>query len=281
MSDPGRGPVGFVERYSSWTGRAWLEVDGEGRSSRVAAIGPGYAAARRERAARWPEVPWTADWSDGTFEPAPWGLPAHLVTVGCAAAWAAVIGLAAAWGGGGPAVIAVAAGAWPALRLQDHASLTAAGVRLGPAWAARVPWPDVRRVGLLRQGRRVRLWVLTSTGGGVVDVPPALAGAVRARARRRSGLRVEDGDGGAELRYARWVAAADGVPWGLLVATAAVMPFAASPFAVALWGGLAVAVAGALGAAVHARGSGWGAGAVFWSTVAYGVVLAGVALLAR
>ena len=55
-------------------------------------------------------------------------------------------------------------------------------------------------------------------------------------------------------------------------------PLAPDPFHVLFVGGLVCVALGALGAAVEARGTGWGAGAVAWSMVVYAVVLAALAL---
>lgn len=273
-------PIAFVERCSRWTGRAWLEVHAAGGVARRAA-GPGYREARDRLRRSHPFVPWSADWGDGTFDPAPWGLPGHPVAVGAAGLAASGVTAAALAGGPLAAAGAAALALAPFLRLLDHASVTAAGIRLGPAWAARIGWADVERVGLHAAGGRTRVWFTSRYGGAVVDVPPAVAPAVRARLRRFSGLPPELGDGGADLRYARGWAAATGVPWGVALGTALACPLAADPFAVAFAGGLVATALGALGAATTARGSGWGAGAVFWSTVAFAVVLAGVAIGGR
>ncbi len=270
-------PTGFVERHSSWTGRAWLEIDGPG--ARVP-VGPGYAAERRRLQAAFPLRPWTADWSDGTFPPAPGGVPAYPALLASGVALAAAV-VAAGRAGVGPAVAVAVAGLWPALRLLDHASITPAGIRLGPPWALRVGWGEVERVGLHVADGRARLWAITRYGGGVVDVPPVLAPAVRARLRRRSGLPVESTDGGLDLRYARWRPAAAGIPLGALAGALVGAPLAADPFGVLFVGGLVAAALGALDGAVTARATGWGVGAVAWSTVAFGVALAALAIGSR
>jgi hypothetical protein len=271
-------PSGFVERYSSWTGRAWLEVDGPGL--RVEA-GPGYREARRRWREEWPHCPWAAEWGDGTFEPAPVGRPLYPVLL--AALALAVAATSAAGVALGPAAAVATAGAvaWPLLRLVDHASVTASGIRLGPAWATRVAWPDVERVGLHVTAGRARLWAVTRFGGAVVDVPPALAPAVRARVRRLAGVTPEVGDGALDLRYARWRAAAAGIPAGVAAGALAAAPLAPDPFRVLFVAALVVTALGALEGAVTARATRWGAGAVAWSTLSFAVVLAALAIGTR
>ncbi len=267
-----------MERYSSWTGRAWLE--GADPGARVP-LGPGYGARRERLKEEAPFRPWASDWSDGTFEPAPFGLPLYPVL---AVGFLLAVGLVAAgtWAAGAPGALAAGVcSAWPLLRLLDHASFTGAGIRLGPPWAARVAWTDVDRVGLESSGGRATVWVITRFGGAAVDVPPVLAPAVRARIRRLGGAPAEKVGGGLDLRYARWRPAAVGIPVGLTAGTLLAAGFTPEPFTVLFVGGLVVLALGALEAAVAARATGWGAGAVAWSTVVYAIVLAALALGTR
>ncbi|MEZ4239701.1 MAG: hypothetical protein R3F59_26805 [Myxococcota bacterium] len=58
----------------------------------------------------------------------------------------------------------------------------------------------------------------------------------------------------------------------------AAAPFTPWPFAVLLAGGAVACGLGLLAAAVHARATGWGTGAVGWLTLLYALVLALVTL---
>jgi hypothetical protein len=264
-------PRGFVERYSPWTGRAWLEVVG---TPRTVPFGPGYGAVKKGLRAEWPDRPWESDWMDGTFEAAPWGRPLWPVLGAAAVGAGATIAAATAFGGGPAAVATAAVFAWPLLRLLDHVSVNDKGIRVGPAWSLRIPWSEVEAVGL-SEGL---LWVRGVHHGAAAHVPPALAPVVRARIRRFGGLSADRTDGGQITRYARFRAAAAGLPPGVLVGVLAAMALHPEPFRVLFVGGLVVVALAALGAAAEARATGWGAGSVFWLTVVHGIALAAFAI---
>lgn len=266
----------LIERYDPWTGRAWLEV--RGTAPRRIPIGPGYAARRAALRRAWPDRPVDADWSDGRFWASPLGWPPYPVVVGgWLVAALAVAGGAAVAGGTGAAAVAVAA-AWPLVRLLDAVHVGRRGVRVGPPWALVVPWHDVQDVGLHRIGRSVHVWVRTRTGAASGTVPPVLVPAVKARIRRLGGLAPTAGDGGLDVRYARWRAAANGLPWGVLAASVAAAFVVADPWPVLGAGLLVVAGLALLGAAVEARAGGWGTGAVLWLALLYAVVLAALSI---
>ncbi|MCB9686850.1 MAG: hypothetical protein H6738_13000 [Alphaproteobacteria bacterium] len=266
----------LTERYDPLTGRAWLEV--RGTPPRTVPIDEGYGAEREQLRAAWPDRPWHADWHGGTFWPSPWGRPPLVVLLAAVTlACAATVGAGWLVGPWGAVAVALAA-SWPLLRLLDHASITARGIRLGSFWSMRTPWHEVEAAGVASEGRARTLWVRGRLGAASASVPPVLVPAIRARIRRLGGLEVTDGDGGLDVRYARWRQAALGLPWGALLGTAATLPFVSAPWRVATVGLLVTCGLGALGASIEARATGWGTGAVGWLTVTYAVVLAALTL---
>jgi hypothetical protein len=268
----------FRETYDPWTGRAWLDIVGPKPERQR--IGPGYGAVRRELRARFPDRPFDADWDDGRYWPAPYGWPiGPALTAALALAVAAIAG-AALLGGPWAAFGVAALVGWPTLRLLDGVEVRADGIRVGPPWAAKVAWYHVEQVGIVGS----TVWVRTKYGGGSGTVPPVLVPAVRARIRRLSGLDLVvrptssvrgDGDGGLDARYASWRAAATGIPWGVGLGAAVAAWLTPDPWAVLDAAGAVVVGLALLGGAVHARGTGWGVGAVLLLTALY----AGIALL--
>lgn len=258
---------GFVERYSSWTGRAWLEI--RGTQPRRLPIRAGYGDVRAELRSRHPGRPFTAEWSDGQFPPAPFGGPAYpalVVAWGLAAAAAAAAAVA-----GGPVAAGVAwvAVSWPLLRLLDAVRMRRSGLRVGPVWASTTPWHEVLEVGVWRR----RLWVRTQRGGATAFVPGPLVPAMRARLRRLGALELVERPPGTDQRYAIWREVAPGVPWGILTGSVIAMWWTADPWATLAVGLLVVAGTALLGAVVEARASGWGAGGVGWLTVLHALVV--------
>ena len=266
---------GFAEHYSVWTGAAWLEVAGPGW--RIA-MGDGYAADRALVREHLADRPFTSDWAAGRFPAAPFGLPAG-AALGAGLGLVLAAGMAGAWVAGPAAgVVLVLAAAWPLGRLRDALVLGERGVRLGPPWAPRVPWKEVDAVRFRRGRRSSRIWIRTRRGGAVATVPTVLLPAVRARLWRLAGLRLEEGTEGLDERYDRWRGPASGIPWGVLAGTAAVAWVTPVPWTALTAGLLVMAATTLLGAAVEARATGWGAGTVLWSTLAYAVVLAAISL---
>lgn len=266
---------GFAERYDRWTGRAWLIVRGPGW--RVP-IGDGYAEARAALRAALPGVPFTSDWARGRFPSAPGGLPPDLAFVGGATvAGLLAAGVAARMDAAAGVAVALAA-LWPLARLRDAVVITRDGLRAGPPWAASAPWHEVESVRAELRGRQARISVRSRSGGGFATVPAVLLPALRARLWRLGGVRLVVGPAGLDEVYDRWRAPATGIPWGILVGTAAIAWAVPAPWTALTAGLLAMAGTALLGAAVEARATGWGSGAVLWSTGAYGVVLAALAL---
>jgi hypothetical protein len=272
-------PHVFWERYSDWTGRAWLDIEGAGgvRLYRQP-IGPGYGELRRTLQERFPGRPWQADWSGGHFPAAPFGAPLGLILLSGALAWMGVLSAAGLWGGGGPALAVAAVGAWPLARWVDGVSVLADGIRVGPPWALVVPWHEVQRVGVYRAGREMRVWMVHRLGASSGSVPEPLLPALRAQLLRRGGLELELSSGGLDVRYALWRAAAAGLPWGVVAGTVLGAPLSSDPWQVLLAGGLVAAGLALLGAAVEARATGWGMGAVGWLTLLHALLLGLVAM---
>jgi hypothetical protein len=265
--------LAFHERYDRWTGRAWLEVQGPGW--RIP-IGPGYGEARRALRDRFADRPWSADWEDGAFPQAPGGFPVDLATAAATLVVAALASLVAYAIGPTAALLVAVAGSWPASRLRDGVVIRRTGIRIGPPWTPFVPWHELRTVKIAAGRRRARVWALP--GGAIGTVPAALVPALRARVWRLGGLALDAAPDGLDDTYERWRAPSVGIPWGLLVGTVIAAVNAVDPWPILTAGVLAMAATGLLSAAVEARSTGWGAGAVLWSTGAYGVVLTALAL---
>lgn len=258
------------ERYDPWTGRAWLEVR---PSLQRFPMGPGYAEVRRALREKWPDRPFDADWADGRFSPSPFGRPVGpvvvLATVGLVAL---VIGAGAALGPTG-AIAVGALGIGPVVRLLDAVDVSRRGLRVGPPWALVVPWHEVERVGIAQRGRTAELWMVGRRGASTGTIPAVLIPAVRARIRRMGGLDVARGDGGLDVRYARWRAPAAAIPWGVGLATLIGAAGSGTPWAILGLGGLVTLALVLLGAAVEARATGWGTGAIGWLTILYALLL--------
>lgn len=267
--------VGFHERFDTWTGRAWLEVRGPGWSVPMA---DGYGAVRSDLRRWFPDRPFDADWSAGRFAPAPLGMPGDAVFL--AAGCAVVAAAAAAASAGGPSwgLAVGAACAWPAVRLRDSVVVRSQGLTVGPPWAGAVPWHSVRSVQFARSGRGVRVWARTEAGATSATTPLVLLPALRARLRRVGGIELVERDPDLDLAYERWRGPAWAIPWVLLLGSAGWAVVSPEPIRALTAGLLATAATAALGAAVHARATGWGAGGVAWGAVVYAVVLAAVAV---
>ncbi len=266
----------FAERVSPWSGAAWLEVEGPGwRVPIDADYGVSRAALRRALHA----VPFDADWQDGRFPARPLGLPEGVAMgVGLLAALAAVIAVAILAGPAGAVAVGVI-GAWPVVRLRDRVVVRDEGLVAGPPWAPSLPWHEVEgaQAALGRWGTRV--WVSSSRGVFAATLPTAIVPALRARLWRLGGVKLEDARlEGLDATYAVWRVPAAGIPWGLLVGTVCVAPWTGRPWVALLAGLTAMTGTALLGAAVEARGTGWGAGAVLWATLTYAVVLAALTL---
>lgn len=268
--------TGFVERFSPWTGRAWLVVLGPGWEIPLDA---GYGPVRRALREALPDRPFDADWADGRFPPAPLGLPSGLVFAGAALvvlslSMAVVLRL-----GLGPGVGVILAGLWPLGRLRVAVAVRREGLRVGPPWAPVIPWHEVGGVCVQRAGRSARVWLRGSRVAGRARVPAVLLPALRARLRRLGGMELEESVPTLDDRYAAALGPVTGIPWGLLVATAVglvVLPNHA--WTVLTAGVLASLGTAMLAAAVEARATGWGAGAVLYGTAMYALVLVAVAL---
>jgi len=265
----------LVERYDSWTGRAFLHVQGPGW--RVP-LRPGYGATRASLRRWLPDVPFASDWMDGRFPSIPVGLPGDLVlaTVGVAVAVAA---LTAGWQLGWPFGLGVALlAAWPLGRLRDGWVVRAEGVRAGPPWAPVVPWYEIESIHVVEGRRRAFLWTRGPGGGQAAAIPRALLPALRARVRRLGGLEILAGDADLDDRYWRWRAPAVGIPWGIGLGALLVAFATPIPWTILCAGALAMASTGLLGLVVVFRAEGWGFGGVLMGTILYGVVLATIGL---
>ena len=232
-----------------------------------------YGEIRANLRTWFPDRPFTADWADGRFPSARFGLPADLVFI-------VLLGLTLAGSMAVSALLGPLAGAavivgalWPLLRLRDSVVVREEGIRTGPVWAPMIPWHDVTGVGLLSGSRSARIWTESPRGSGVATLPSALIPALRARIRRLSGLEVSGKADGLDVRYGRWQAPAAGIPWGVLLGTCGSAFLVDSPWVVLNAGLLVMAALAMLSAAVEARATGWGAGGVFWFTGVYATVL--------
>lgn len=271
---------GFHERWSAWTGRGWTEVvvrvDAAGRQTRVAgrlAWGDGYGELRRALRAAFPRRPFDSDWSDGAIPSAPLGGPADAVLVAFGAMLVVAAGAVSFSAGPIAGGVVGLVGAWPVIRLRDRVEIRAEGLRIGPPWAAVVPWGRVEALRFRRVGRAVEVWSRTRDGSGRATVPIALLPALRGRLERVGGIVLSEAGFGLDDRYARWRGPAAGIPWGVLGGTLGVAAASPEPWRVALAGGLAALALGLLGASVEARATGWQFGGVAFATACYAVVL--------
>ncbi len=182
----------------------------------------------------------------------------------------------AAQSGWAPAGWALLLAGLPLLaRLRDSVEIGRAGMRIGPAWAPRLGWHEVKSVRWCRRGTGVTLWVSSSRGSPRATIPAVLLPAVRARTLRLGGIEIEQATfPDLDAHYGWLHGPASGLPWGILVGTAIGCSFLDSPWP-GLVAGLGLTGAAAmLAAAIEARVSGWGAGAVLWLVVLYGSALA-------
>ncbi|MFK7931581.1 MAG: hypothetical protein AB8H79_25600 [Myxococcota bacterium] len=261
--------TGLHERYSGWTGRAWLQVDGPGWRLPV---DQNYGEVRQQLREWLPDVPFTADWMDGRFPSAPAGLPGDLVFV----IGIIVVGLISGglgWRFGWYAGLAIAlVAAWPLGRLRDACVLRPEGLRAGPPWGGVVPWYEVEELRVRTGRRRVWLWA-RGRGVAAASIPAALLPAARARARRLGGLELIEADPDSDDRYQAWRAPAVGIPWGIGLGTALAAFFLPDPWMFVTAGALSMIATGLLGLVVVFRADGWGFGSVVMGTFLYGVVL--------
>lgn len=267
--------LGFHERFDGLTGRAWLEIVGPGWTIPMDAA---YGAVRKALREAFPDRPFTSDWADGRFPSAPGGWPPELAFgLGVIVAIGATVAIAASVGPLAGAAVAIACG-WPVGRLRDGVVVRRAGVRVGAAWAPMVPWHEVTSISAVIVGRRVVVRLVSDAIGGQAAIPPILLPALRARVWRIGGVAVDAAMDPLDWRYSRWRGPATGIPWGILAATLVITPFLAQPWRVLAAGLLATAATAMLGAAVEARATGWGSGAIAWSTGVYAVVLVAFSL---
>ncbi len=266
---------GFHEHFNTLTGRAWMTVEGPGWT---VPIDEEYGAIRADLRRWFSDRPFTADWSDGRFPSAYFGLPADLV-FGVVLIATLAASMALTWVMGTLAGAAVIAGAlWPLTRLRDCVVVREEGIRTGPVWSATVPWHAVIGVTHSSGLRSARVWIDSDRGSGVAAIPRSLVPALRGRIRRLGGIELADGADPVDTRYGRWQAPAAGIPWGVLFGTVIAAFFAESPWLVLNAGLLTMAALAMLAAAVEARATGWGAGGVFWFTGVYATVLLALAV---
>lgn len=261
------GVHGFVERYSAWTGYAWLEV--RGTPSRTLRIAKGYGELRTALRSEHPHLPFDSEWSDGHYPAAPFGLPLGPVAVAGWAVGGGLCVLAAGLVGTAGAMGAFLVSVWPLVRLTDAVTATSHGLRVGPPWAPLVPWHEVLEVRI--QGYRV--WVRAVRGGASAPMPRSLVPALRARLRRIGALQLVDGGPDTNMRYAVWRQVAPAIPWGVMAGTLAAAWLTPDPWRTVAVGLLVVAGTALLGAVIEARGSGWGGGGVFWLTLLHALLL--------
>jgi hypothetical protein len=264
---------GLHERYDRVTGAAFLDVLGPGvRIPMDSAYGPIRTALRAKLADR----PWTSDWQDGRFPSAPGGLPPDLATVGATLLAALLTGLAGFVAGPFGALVFAIAATWPIVRLRDSVRVTADGLSIGPPWAHRYGWHELTAVRMAKVGRSVRIWSLP--GGAAATVPVALVPVLKGRLWRLGGLSLEEAPDGLDAAYERWRGPASGLPWGVMAGTLVGSAFVADPWPIVVGGALITAATTLLGAAVEARATGWGTGAILAASGVYAVVLAAVAI---
>jgi len=271
--------LGFHERFDPWRGRVVLDVDGPGWSIPV---DEDYGALRSRLRTRFPDRPFTADWSlQGLFPglvagraPAP--MWAFSVAVALGLSWLTALVL-------GPWVAGVLALGmwWPLGRARASATVDAVGLRLGPSWAPRVPWHEVEAVGAEAVGSgAVRVVARSADGIQEVVLPAILLAPLRARLMRLGGLAVGAVPARLDGMYLRWLAVARGAPWGLLAAGLLAATWFDAPFVVLTITVVLSTAAALVGAAVQARVAGWRNGGIVWMTAAWGVLLLGALLAA-
>jgi len=261
---------GFTEHFSTWTGRAWVTIEGPGW--RVP-IGEGYGAVRANLRHWFPDRPYRSEWADGRFPPGRYGLPSDLVLV---LTGALVLGLSMGLSAGVAPMAGVGfmvASVWPMARLRDAVTVQEQGISVGPSWARRIPWHEVVSITHLEGGFGARVWVDTERGVGIAALPRVLLPAFRARILRLGGVELRDDLDAVSLRYATWQAPAAAAPWGVLLGTVVCAGLADRPWPILTAGLLVMAALAMLSAAIEARSTGWGAGGVFWFTGVYAVVL--------
>ncbi|MCB9663491.1 MAG: hypothetical protein H6732_05245 [Alphaproteobacteria bacterium] len=265
------GVRGFHEHFDPWRAQVWLEVAGPGW--RVPAE-DGYREVRAALRARYPDRPFTSDWSGtGRFPGLVLGLPPGPAWTVLLAIVGAVVLVTGAVAGPVAGVLAGLGWTWPLARARAAVWVLPEGVRVGPAWAPLRGWHEVEALRVGRARRGVVLRVLGTHGAVRVPLPAATWPAVRARLRRLGGLVPQEVPVDLDERYGRFRAAAVGAPWGVLGAVLVAGALSPDPWGVWSVGGLVAAAVGFVGAAVEARLDGWRLGGIFWMTVAYGAAL--------
>ena len=261
---------GFREHFSTFTGRAWMSVEGPGW--RVP-IGEGYGQIRADLRRWFPDRPFTADWADGRFPSARFGLPCDLLLWTGGGVILASSMVLSGWVGPVAGATCLAAGIWPLARLRDAIVVRDTGIRIGPSWAPTVPWCAVEGVTVIASKRTAQVWVDTDRGTEGATLPTALVPALRARVWRLGGVDLDPRSDPVDMRYGRWQGPATAAPWGVLLGTSIGACFVDRPWQVLIGGLLVMAALAMLAAAVEARSTGWGAGGVFWFTGVYATVL--------
>lgn len=263
--------MGFAERWDPWRGRA--SVDVLGTSVRIP-LGEGYGAVRRTFRATG--RPFHADWQDGRFPLSTPLLPSPVALGVSGLVLALVVGILGAlapWA----VVPAVGVGGWSLTRLADRVEVTTRGVRAGPSWAEVIPWADVVAVHARVVGLRAIVVVRSPDRAQQAAIPAVLVPVLRARLWRLGGLRLADGDGGLTATYGLWSAPARGIPWGLAAAGLVAVGMGA-PQSVIVGTFMGSLILALLGEAVAHRASGWNFGGVTAVTLAYLLLLSGLAV---
>ena len=260
--------TGFIERFGRWTGRSWLEVVGPGW--RVP-IDESYGRSRAQLRDWFSTHPFTSEWSDGRFPPAPFGWPPYLalgIGFGAVTLSIAVLGWLAP-----PVVIAPLLVVWPLLHLHDSVEVRESGLRIGSAWASAFAWHEVEALCIERRGRFARIWMRSRRGYGQATLPIALLPALRARLRRIAALELTETTPEIEDSYRRWQAPTAGIAWGVGAGALIGAWSTPMPWVFVAGGLLCFFAAGLLAAAIQARVTGWGTGAVLMLTALYTLVL--------
>jgi len=266
---------GFREHFSTWTGRAWMSVEGPGWRVPIA---EDYGAVRADLRTWFPDRPFTADWADGRFPPAPLGMPSDLLLLAVGGGVLMMSMVLSAGLGPGAGGVGLVAGLWPVARLRDGVVVREEGIRVGPGWAPTIPWHAISGVSFERRSGTCRLWLRTPRGSGVGTVPSVLLPALRARIWRLGGLKLAPIEDEVDARYARWQVPAIAAPWGVLLGTVVSAFLVEQPWPILCAGLLTMAALAMLSAAIEARATGWGAGGVFWFTGVYATVLVALAV---